>query len=220
MVEVQKTINFYPFYIQDIRQNVTGSGVYMIRNVLNQKCYIGSSANLSRRLRDHLNCLNKQTHQNKHLQAAYNKYGQKSFEFAILEQCENIVDTLVAIEQKYLDLKPEYNNAPYANTNLGCKRSASQRKKMSEIRIGKAKPLINYHEYKNASSIKFVNKLKPERFVPVNQLDLDGNFIAEYESISQAGRAINRNHKDIGAVCRGKQISAFGFKWEYKNKQL
>ena len=41
-----QTMQFYPFSSEYINANVTGTGVYMIRNILNQKCYVGSSTNL------------------------------------------------------------------------------------------------------------------------------------------------------------------------------
>lgn len=215
-----QTMQFYPFSSEYINANVTGTGVYMIRNILNQKCYVGSSTNLRRILQTHICHLKKQRHANKHLQAAFNKYGQKAFEFAILEHCEPIVDTLTVIEQKYLDLKPEYNNAPKAYTNIGCRHTEEFKKRISQIRTGKPKPLVNSHEYKEARPLKQPNRLKKNRFVPVIQMNLDGEFIAEYESISSAARAINRAREGIRDVCRGKQISAFGFKWKYKNSQL
>jgi len=42
-----------------------------------------------------------------------------SFQFAILEYCEPVKDTILFIEQKYLDLNPEYNNAKCAKNNAG-----------------------------------------------------------------------------------------------------
>lgn len=55
------------------------SGVYEIRNTLNNKRYIGSSINIYRRWRDHKRMLNLSVHPNKHLQSAWNKYGEKHF---------------------------------------------------------------------------------------------------------------------------------------------
>ena len=49
-------------------------------------------------------------HHNPYLAKAYNKYGEDKFKVQILEVCEKVQDTLFFLEQKYLDLKPEYNN--------------------------------------------------------------------------------------------------------------
>lgn len=53
------------------------------------------------------------------------------------------------------------------------------------------------------------------------QFDLEGNFIAEYYSQAQASRAvtgITGNYSGISRVCKGKQKTALGYKWEYKHK--
>jgi group I intron endonuclease len=64
------------------------SGVYIIQNLVNQKVYIGASKDLKPRLWQHKWMLRRNEHHNIHLQGAYNYYGEKNFEFAILEECE------------------------------------------------------------------------------------------------------------------------------------
>lgn len=66
------------------------SGVYMIKNVLNNHKYIGSTKNFKQRLKQHLSDLRNNKHHSPHLQAAWNKYGEKHFVFQILETCEPI----------------------------------------------------------------------------------------------------------------------------------
>lgn len=53
---------------------------------------------------------------------------------------------------------------------------------------------------------------------PVNQLTLDGNFVAQYDSISTAKKAIGVG--DVSAVLQGKTKTAGGFRWEYANVQM
>lgn len=60
-------------------------GVYKITNIINNKFYIGSSKNIEKRLKNHFNNLKNNTHCNKHLQNAYNKYGKDAFISEILE---------------------------------------------------------------------------------------------------------------------------------------
>ena len=59
--------------------------------------------------------------------------------------------------------------------------------------------------------------LKPAK-TPVQQFDMDGNFISEYGSSMAAGRAINNpaGSSHITAVCRGQRKSAYGYIWKYK----
>lgn len=82
-------------------------GIYRILNRVNGNCYYGSSNNVEKRWLRHKNELNKGKHINIILQRAWNKYGDDNFIFELVESCN--VKLLLEIEQKYLDLKPEYN---------------------------------------------------------------------------------------------------------------
>lgn len=83
------------------------SGIYSITNIANNKLYIGSSKNIYKRWKEHRNMLKKNEHHSKHLQAAWNKYGEESFIFNILEECNN--EDLLAREQYYMDLYCSYD---------------------------------------------------------------------------------------------------------------
>lgn len=64
------------------------TGVYSILNIKNGKEYIGGAyRSFSKRWRDHKNQLRRGTHHNRHLQAAWNKYGEAWFVFDIIERC-------------------------------------------------------------------------------------------------------------------------------------
>jgi group I intron endonuclease len=82
-------------------------GIYRIINLINNKCYYGSSKNVEKRWKKHKNELVRDKHHNILLQRAWNKYGCDSFMFEFVEAC--MVDELLLVEQKYLDTKPEYN---------------------------------------------------------------------------------------------------------------
>jgi excinuclease UvrABC nuclease subunit len=66
-MEINKHIIFYPLDSKFIKKCTTSAGVYMIRNILNSKSYIGSSYSLKRRLTDHLSHLKYNRHANHHL---------------------------------------------------------------------------------------------------------------------------------------------------------
>ena len=51
----------------------------------------------------------------------------------------------------------------------------------------------------------------------ITQYDSDGNIIKEYESQSQASRETNISQSDISSCCNGKQKTAGGFTWKFKN---
>ena len=65
------------------------SGIYQILNLTNQKCYVGSSKDISHRWCDHKRELREGKHGNKHFQNAWSKHGKNNFIFRILEIVDN-----------------------------------------------------------------------------------------------------------------------------------
>lgn len=51
----------------------------------------------------------------------------------------------------------------------------------------------------------------------VLQYDLQDNFVKEYPSSKQAERELGFDQGHICNCCNGKQKTAYGFKWKYKN---
>lgn len=81
-------------------------GVYKILNTANGKYYIGSTVDsFKKRLSHHYHALLRNNHKNEHLQNAWNKYGESSFEFIILEICK--YQQVRNREQYYLDNIPK-----------------------------------------------------------------------------------------------------------------
>ncbi len=81
------------------RDNIS-SAVYRIICRENGKYYFGSSSELQVRLYRHKNALRKGVHTNPIIQSVWNKYGEDSFDFEIVDSTSK--DILQA-EQKYLD---------------------------------------------------------------------------------------------------------------------
>lgn len=83
-------------------------GVYIITNVSNGHRYVGSSINIYKRLYHHIWDLQKNIHTNNYLQNAWNKYGEDSFDYGILEFCNK--ENQFERESFYVNtLNPEYN---------------------------------------------------------------------------------------------------------------
>ena len=114
------------------------SGVYGILNLQTGKIYIGQSADVLVRLNIHRRRLNRGRHVNKHLQAAWCKYGEQTFEFRVLERCS--VSELAAAEAAWI-LRCQANVSDYGYNQdrggggtLGCRssRPATRRRTRSE----------------------------------------------------------------------------------------
>lgn len=82
--------------------------IYRIRNIVNQKFYVGSTINSKERFRTHRSKLRRGVHHTPHLQAAWNKYGEECFKFEIMEEVADVA-SLQAAEDRWLQ---EYVGQP------------------------------------------------------------------------------------------------------------
>lgn len=99
--------------------------IYQIRNIIDNKIYIGSTKDQVKRKYKHFYELKNNIHGNGHLQRAFNKYGEKNFVFEILEECEEKLR--INLEQLHIDKKDVLND------NLGYNiRPRADMKKISE----------------------------------------------------------------------------------------
>lgn len=139
---------------------MTGSGIYEIRHVESGKRYIGSAKNFAKRWKAHRNHLIRGTHHAPHLQRAWAKYGESSFQFNILELCEP--HELLDREQGWFDLsRPEYNVCPTAYSTAGRIHSPETREKIAKSKAGLKLPPRS-DEYKAKLSALHKGKKKPE----------------------------------------------------------
>lgn len=104
-------------------------GIYAIVNLINHKRYIGSSINTRKRWYGHKLHLRKNKHHSAHLQNAWNKYGEDSFIFVVLEECNE--SELIQREQFYLDHLADYNASPTAGNCTGVKHSDATKSRHS-----------------------------------------------------------------------------------------
>lgn len=83
------------------------SCIYTITNKLNGKFYIGKTNNFLYRINKHKYTLRNGIHINEHLQRAWNKYGEESFMFEILEEYD--VEYLISMEHYWCNLLDAFN---------------------------------------------------------------------------------------------------------------
>ena len=184
------------------------SGIYRILNTKNNKCYIGSGISIKQRFSTHIRLLNTSKHFNNHLQTAWNKYGEESFIFEILEESKE--NKLKDKEEYYIKLYKSnnrqygYNKRIDCSTNLGIKASDETREKQRLSHLG-----VKHPEWRN--KIKAIS-----RFKKVHQYNLNGNYMNSYGSLIEAEEKTNIYRQSISACCRGINRLAGKFGWSFK----
>lgn len=134
------------------------SGIYIIKNTITNKFYIGSSSNIKKRFKVHKRMLKTNIHHSIHLQRAFNKYGEKNFDFIILE----LTDDLLNREQYHINtLLPDYNIAKNS-------KSPMKGRVHSQISIEKMKKAIrpkgiDHGSYGKKLSIEHIKKLQKKK---------------------------------------------------------
>lgn len=161
-------------------------GIYKISNILDNRCYIGSSKDINKRWKIHLADLKRGDHHARHLQYWVNKYSINYLIFEVMELC--LEEKLLEREDSYLlELKPEFNSAPRAFSCLGYKHSDEARQNM---RNGQFK-------------------------TPIAQYDFNGNFIRSYESTMEVYRVTGISPKSVSATAKGVYRQTNGFMWKF-----
>lgn len=157
------------------------------------KRYIGQSKNLKYRYKQFFNKFNYQS--NDLIKTARLKYYNfDEWKYEVLEYCS----------KEELNKKEEYwilyykSNNPEFGYNLV---------------LGYKTALNTKH---TAEQIEKIKRTLLKRSRAVLQYDLQGNFIAEYPSLREAGRQNNIPSNNIPAVCKGRKKSLGGFIWRYK----
>ncbi len=121
------------------------AGIYLIKNSINGRMYVGSSVNLWGRYKAHKSALINNKHHCIFLQRDYNKCGDDAFEFE-LQEIGTPKEELVRIEQHWIDdLKDTwflYNTCPTAGSCLGTKQSAETKEKRAAKVRGIPRPHV------------------------------------------------------------------------------
>jgi len=174
-------------------------GIYKISNLISNKFYIGSSIDINRRWKEHKNDLKKNKHDNEYLQNSWNKYGEETFLFEIIE-IVNDKNNLIIYEQKYLDdLKNNYKKDEYYNiclnakNMLGFKHSNETKEKMSNLHKNNKYSLGFKHsnETKEKMSNSKVGSIHKKETI-IKLINLKQNFKQKEETKKKLSE-INKN---------------------------
>lgn len=111
------------------------SGIYKIKNNINGKIYIGQSSDIYWRWTHHKSDLNHNRHHNRHLQSAWNKYGEDNFSFSIVEKCsEKLLDDKEKYWVNYFDSYNSGYNLDFGGQGIrGYKHTEDELNKMHRI---------------------------------------------------------------------------------------
>jgi group I intron endonuclease len=158
------------------KNDLNKCGIYCIRNIINQKVYIGKSKNIYVRICNHISALNtKSKNENRYLINSWHKYGENNFEYFVLEYFNEIDEKFVSerelfwqLTYKATDKTLGYNLRLDSSTKMIVHEDT--KKLISESNMGIGNP--NYgnrwtDEMKLNSSIKIKEQFKNGRVVNV-----------------------------------------------------
>lgn len=158
------------------------TGIYKITCNQNNKVYIGQSTSIKRRWAQHKLELKKGIHSNRYLQRVYDKYGEESFVYEILELCSS--DKLNEREKFYIKLFNSFEegfNLDHGGSDIS----------------GELNPMYGK---KGIESPRFIDY--------IYQLDLNGNIVNTFESSNLAAKAVGGQTSHILGCLKGwKQCS-------------
>lgn len=143
-------------------------GIYCIRNMVNNKKYIGSSIDINSRWSYHKKVLKINKHDNPYLQSSWNKYGKNNFDFSIVEDCEQDIseDMLIIKEQTWINYYRSYDREYGYNlrdSGRHGRHSEETKQKISKAKKGKYIGINNpffgkHHSEETKRKLSEINK--------------------------------------------------------------
>lgn len=210
-----------------------------------ERIYIGSSIDIKKRWREHIRTLRKNNHRSFKLQRHYSKYGEFDLEFSVIVECSaetliayeqfyidslnpyfnnrKIADSNLGLKRSVEAIeKMRMAKKGKPTWNKGLKNCYSEEtlKKMRQVtRSEENKKNVSLFFKGRKQSKETIHKkqiyFKSNFGKPVNQYDLNGNFIKRWESINDAEKELNLNHSGITKICKGRGKTYHKFIWEY-----
>ena len=201
--------------------------IYLIKNIINNKIYIGACSELYRRVKKHLDAV--ENNDERPLYQDMRLYGVDNFIFQIIEYCKNKKELWKREEYWVLFYKANRNRfKKLDNYNLtdggkGCKGlkwPESSKQKRSEEYTGRKLTKehcknIGIASSKRRHSKESKLKISKSKYKIVLQFDLNGNLIKEYPSVKNAVEITKINGIDY--ACRNQKILK-NYIWKYKNE--
>lgn len=182
------------------------SGIYLIFCKVNKKKYLGSSIHIKNRFSEHKTRLHKNYHANQYLQNAWNKYGEDSFKFSIIEKCSE--DQLIEREQYWIDKlnvcnhEKGYNLRPLAASNLGVKFTKETKRKISASNMGKKRSLETIQKQKLALTGRKLSKEHKKKISESGKGRKHSEETKQKISKSHKGKKISKETKQKMSIAK------------------
>jgi group I intron endonuclease len=208
--------------------------------VPNGKVYIGITC---RKPQERWGVTGNRYKNNKHFYNAIQKYGWDNIKHEILydgltaEQAENYEKWFIFIHNSS-DREFGYNNTLGGEHGKMSRHTNEENRQRGKLLIGDKNPFYGRkHSEETKTHLREVRLKNPNRFEQakqaskkskektqkrVAQYDLDGRFIAEYDSFCDAARSVTGGKAGgahIGSVCAGKRKMAYGYIWKYAREE-
>lgn len=173
--------------------------IYMIKNIVTGKIYIGSTKSPTKRKYSHFQQLRNNKHVSSYLQYSYNKHGKSSFIFEVIEECspeERKQKELNYINHYKSHIKLYGYNVYEPNGDaFQCSESTKQKIIDTQVRLGQSKPIDVY-----------------------NVKDL--SYFGTFTSVKQFCRKYKMFQQPVYQVLQDKRKSYKGYTFVYKNEPL
>lgn len=168
-------------------------GVYIIKNKITNKFYVGHSVDINNRFRSHKSYLKRGIHHCLYLQRSWNKYGEDNFEFIIIKHCKSEKES-IALEQYYIDnFKPYiYNTGDSAYFGGDLLSNNPNKTKIIEKRVATQRENL-------------INMSKSERIEKFSRKGVENGMYGKTHSISVKNIISSKNKGNI-PINKGKTL--------------
>ena len=191
---------------RDVRED--NCGIYTITNTINGKVYVGQSHNIKWRWAVHKTALRKNGQCNRHLQYAWNKYGEDSFAFEIAELCG--VEQLDEREEYWINhhrsILHGYNIKPGGRSTRGWVLTKEQRKKISDALTGRKRSDEHSANISKAKKEYYKTHIPPTS-IPVVCINTGEVFANSASAVKKYASAAATAIHDC---CKGRRILSSG----------